>query len=353
MALPGLALLACLGLPGSCAGGCAAARAAGALYVVVALSWLTATLIAPANDRPWAIGSTNGSAWNAAFVFNGNDRLGGKSPEPRARCMNPATSTPTATQSERDHIPILPPSATRLLARVGPLSGQRLGLEVLIALLLGIPALLLGHRAARRGRCESERGDGPGRRRHERPGRAAQPRRPRRRQVSPTRAARTAADQARGSGRAEPVDAHGHRAVQPHGAAAPSLRRGLHAGRRRDARDRPRLGVARRAGGCASRALVVAMLATRLLRRAPARTARRRPGGWRCSARSAAIALGAAGDAPPRAGRARSRRPAACSSLALVAVLAVRRQSRRHRDPRQGQRRRLRRGSCRAKSSGR
>ncbi len=56
--------------------------AAGAVYVVVALAWLGATLLVPAHDRPYAIGSTNGSAWNAAFVFNGTDRLGGKSPEP-------------------------------------------------------------------------------------------------------------------------------------------------------------------------------------------------------------------------------------------------------------------------------
>ncbi len=61
--------------------------------------------------------------------------------------MKPAIAIPTATQSERDHIPILPPSPTRLLARIGPLSGQRLGLEALIALLLGIPALLWGLRS--------------------------------------------------------------------------------------------------------------------------------------------------------------------------------------------------------------
>jgi hypothetical protein len=36
------------------------------------------------------------------------------------------------------------PSATRLLARIGPLSGERLGLELLLALLLGIPALIDG-----------------------------------------------------------------------------------------------------------------------------------------------------------------------------------------------------------------
>jgi 4-amino-4-deoxy-L-arabinose transferase-like glycosyltransferase len=150
VALPGLALMAYLGLPGSRLRRAGLLSLAGVVYVVVALAWLTATLIAPASDRPWAIGSTNGSAWNAAFVFNGKDRLAGKSPEPGAIVYEPGHKYPVATQSQRDHIPILPPSATRLLARVGPLSGERLGLELLLALLLGIPALASGVLTSRR-----------------------------------------------------------------------------------------------------------------------------------------------------------------------------------------------------------
>jgi 4-amino-4-deoxy-L-arabinose transferase-like glycosyltransferase len=146
VALPGLAVFAYLGLPGPAPRRLARLAAAGAVYVVVALSWLTATQLAPAHDRPFAIGSTNGSAWNAAFVFNGTERLGGKSPEPQFTVYEPGHHYPTATQSERDHIPIVPPSATRLLARIGPLSGERLGLELLVALLLGVPALLWGLR---------------------------------------------------------------------------------------------------------------------------------------------------------------------------------------------------------------
>ena len=83
--------------------------AAGAVYVAVALAWLTATLLVPAHDRPYAIGSTNGSAWNAAFVFNGSDRLAGKSTEPQQIVYQPGHHYPVATQSERDHIPIAPP----------------------------------------------------------------------------------------------------------------------------------------------------------------------------------------------------------------------------------------------------
>ncbi len=150
VALPGLALIALLGFPGSLGKRALKLAAAAAVYAVVALAWLTATLFVPAHDRPWAIGSTSGSAWNAVFVFNGKDRLGGKSPEPGGREYEPGHKYPVATQSERDHIPILPPSPTRLLARVGPLSGERLGLELLAALLLGIPALLCGVMLRRR-----------------------------------------------------------------------------------------------------------------------------------------------------------------------------------------------------------
>jgi 4-amino-4-deoxy-L-arabinose transferase-like glycosyltransferase len=144
VALPGLGLIVLLGFPGSPSARLLKLLAAAAVYVVFALAWLGATLLAPAHDRPWAIGSTNGSAWNAVFVFNGSERLGGKSPEAQFTQYEPGHRYPVATQSERDHIPIVNPSATRLLARIGPLSGERLGIELLAALLLGIPALLWG-----------------------------------------------------------------------------------------------------------------------------------------------------------------------------------------------------------------
>ncbi|HXW58410.1 MAG TPA: glycosyltransferase family 39 protein [Solirubrobacteraceae bacterium] len=142
VALPGLVLLAYLAFPGTPLARLWRMAVAGVVYVAMALAWLTATLLAPAHDRPWAIGSTNGSAWNAAFVFNGTDRVGGKSPEPGGVIYESGHRYPTATQTERDHIPIVPPSATRLLATIGPLSGERLGLELLVALVLGLPALL-------------------------------------------------------------------------------------------------------------------------------------------------------------------------------------------------------------------
>ncbi|HEV2998744.1 MAG TPA: glycosyltransferase family 39 protein [Solirubrobacteraceae bacterium] len=144
VALPGLLALAWLGL-----GGLPASRrlvrllAAGAVLVAVSLSWLGATLLFPAHERPWAIGSTNGSAWNAAFVFNGLDRIEGKAIEGPQTGFQVGHDYPQATQAQRDAIPITPPSATRLLDRIGPLSGLRLGLEILAALLLGLPAVAL------------------------------------------------------------------------------------------------------------------------------------------------------------------------------------------------------------------
>jgi 4-amino-4-deoxy-L-arabinose transferase-like glycosyltransferase len=46
-----------------------------ALFVVFALAWMVFVTISPAHDRPWPIGSTNGSIWNSVFVFDGWDRI--------------------------------------------------------------------------------------------------------------------------------------------------------------------------------------------------------------------------------------------------------------------------------------
>ena len=113
------------------------AAASLAVFVAVALAWLTVTLFFPASDRPYAIGSTNGSAWNATFVYNGWDRITG------AATASGASSGPPANNSElaRSALPITAPSPVRLFVHNGPLSGLRLGFVLLLALVAGLPAL--------------------------------------------------------------------------------------------------------------------------------------------------------------------------------------------------------------------
>ncbi len=181
VALPGLLVLACLGLPRRAGPGPGRARAyarpaaqigaAACVYVLVALSWLGATLLFPASERPYAIGSTDGSAWNAAFVFNGTERLSGKttevgqstaapvgagdganlaktmgtSPQARTVAVRGATTGHPGTAGTTP----APPSPTRLLARSGELPAKWLGWEALAALVLSVAVVASLLRAQR------------------------------------------------------------------------------------------------------------------------------------------------------------------------------------------------------------
>jgi len=49
----------------------------GTAFVVTALAWLVAVSLVPLHPRPWALGSSSGSPWQAALVYNGIDRLTG------------------------------------------------------------------------------------------------------------------------------------------------------------------------------------------------------------------------------------------------------------------------------------
>jgi 4-amino-4-deoxy-L-arabinose transferase-like glycosyltransferase len=157
--VPALAAIALLGLPHPVARRIAHVAAGASVMAAVSLSWLTVTLLFPAHDRPFAIGSTNGSAWNAAFVFNGYDRIVKPARADRAADSGASRAPPRSSTGQRlrpgselglDHVPIRPPSATRLLDRAGPLSGRRFGFVLLAALLLGLPALALAARGRRR-----------------------------------------------------------------------------------------------------------------------------------------------------------------------------------------------------------
>jgi len=129
------------------------ARLAGsaAVFLAVALSWLTMTLLFPSSDRPFAIGSTNGSAWNAAFVFNGYDRIAGTATQPALTAALAPSQLRPANNSEvaRSAVPIGAPGVLRLFDHDGPLSGLRLGFLLLAALVLGVPALAFSIARAR------------------------------------------------------------------------------------------------------------------------------------------------------------------------------------------------------------
>ena len=167
--VPALAVLAWLGLPGSRRKRVVHIAGAGVAVVAVSLSWLLATLAFPASERPFAIGSTNGSAWNAAFVFNGYDRIAkpARTDSTSGSSSGPGndvvSGTGTGHDAQLDRLPIRSPSPTRLFSPAGPLSGRRLGFVLAVALLLGIPGLIALARAGP-DRAEAEpRSRAPGR----------------------------------------------------------------------------------------------------------------------------------------------------------------------------------------------
>jgi len=96
------------------------------VLVAVSLSWLTAVSLAPASDRPFAIGSRHGNVWDAAFVFNGVHRL-----EHRAAGSGPA-GPPSGS-----------PSATRLITGSGARLGRRIGSELVPAVVFGGIAVIV------------------------------------------------------------------------------------------------------------------------------------------------------------------------------------------------------------------
>jgi 4-amino-4-deoxy-L-arabinose transferase-like glycosyltransferase len=148
VALPALALLALLAVRERRWRRLAGAAA---VYLAVALSWLAATLVV--GGAPYAIGSTNGSAWNAAFVFNGYDRIAKPASSPDLSGTDTTTTQrrPAGqTELQRAAVPIGTPAPLRLFDHDGPLSGLRLGYVLLAALLLGAPALAVAAAAAGR-----------------------------------------------------------------------------------------------------------------------------------------------------------------------------------------------------------
>jgi hypothetical protein len=120
VAAPALALLAWLGLPGRRAW----LLGAGAALAATALAWFAALPVA-GGHLPWAYGSSNGSAWDAAFVYDGIARLG-----QHARAG--------ATAAALARLPA-PPGPLRL---VSPRDGLALHVGVELAVALAMAALV-------------------------------------------------------------------------------------------------------------------------------------------------------------------------------------------------------------------
>jgi Dolichyl-phosphate-mannose-protein mannosyltransferase len=128
VAAPGLALMAWLGLVGAPRRRAAAIAGGGALLVAAALAWLVALPVLGGSHLPWAYGSSNGSAWNAAFVYDGLGRL---SHPPQV----PASAVALA------RIPA-PPGALRLFSAQDALL-PRVGFELAAALAVAAVVLAL------------------------------------------------------------------------------------------------------------------------------------------------------------------------------------------------------------------
>jgi len=134
----------------------AALGGAGVAFVVVALAWLLALPALAGAQRPWAFGSTNGSAWNATFVYDGIDRLTGFPRTPLPVLPAAARRPPTVAQLQqrRHELALLArerasalrqrpaaPSPWRLFTATDHV-GTRVGLALGLALLALAAALL-------------------------------------------------------------------------------------------------------------------------------------------------------------------------------------------------------------------
>jgi len=171
VALPALAAAAWLGGWGSRRARVGRVALAGAVFVACALSWMTIVSLTPRQDRPYPIGSTNGSVWNAVFVFNGTDRLL-KAPQPdRFGAPQGAVLLSAATRPESLVASVAaaaPPRRHRRGSKspAGPLRlfapttldyGGLIGVPLLGAILLGAGALAVVRprlRASERGGLE-------------------------------------------------------------------------------------------------------------------------------------------------------------------------------------------------------
>jgi len=123
--------------------------AAGAVFAVIGLSWIVAVSVVPTAHRPYAIGSTNGSIWNAVFVFNGLDHVT-QAPQPRSFSTVSADLPVAHTAAASSSGGAQHTSSTSLASPAGPLRlfqyslvgyGTRLGTILFAAIVFGLVGL--------------------------------------------------------------------------------------------------------------------------------------------------------------------------------------------------------------------
>jgi 4-amino-4-deoxy-L-arabinose transferase-like glycosyltransferase len=137
-------------------------------FAVTAVAWLLVVSILPLHPRPWALGSTTGSPWQSALVYNGIDRIvPGRATHSGVVVRSAVTVAPpvgplvrtsvvragrthaaAVTRLARAHAVALsrrpgPPSPTRLLSARAHL-GRWIGIEAVAALAALAAALALG-----------------------------------------------------------------------------------------------------------------------------------------------------------------------------------------------------------------
>ena len=122
--------------------------AASTVFAAVACSWLVFVSLTPAHERPYALGSTNGSVWNAVFVYNGLDRIShaaqpsGLSTTVIARAAAIATTTTAPTRISPTLVATAsPPGPIRLFEHNAIDYGGLVGTALFAALVLGALAL--------------------------------------------------------------------------------------------------------------------------------------------------------------------------------------------------------------------
>jgi 4-amino-4-deoxy-L-arabinose transferase-like glycosyltransferase len=119
---------------------------AGVLIVLVSLSWATAVSVSP-GPRPYPIGSTDGTVWNAMFVWDGLNRLNGKphraKPARHHQRSHHRLSHHRAQVLARRARHADAPGPIRLLRTSGRDAAQAIGTELLPAMVFGALALVL------------------------------------------------------------------------------------------------------------------------------------------------------------------------------------------------------------------